>query len=137
MNAIEKYSGVGFKLGGVSESIVIFLRGARICQGVRANICKNFEERSCIKLHRICEDAATATGKQVKRIDVDTLKSYHLLEGQEQMFLKRDCQIALPTGVTATCVYVMPKYTLRYGKEHLFSTIKVRKTHSNSIIVCK
>ena len=68
---------------------------------MRAHICTKFQERRYSKLNIICEDAATASGKQVKRLDVDTLKSYYLLERQEQMFLKRDCQIVLLTGVVA------------------------------------
>ena len=70
------------------------------------------------------EDAGEPRGAQLKRLDVDTLKDYHLAEGQEQMFLKRDCQIVWSTCVLATCVYVMLKYTVRFGKENLSGWIK-------------
>ena len=66
----------------------------------------------------IAKDAGKARGKQLKRLDVDSLKLYYWAEGQEHMFLKHDCQMELSTGAVATCVYVMPKYTSRYGKEN-------------------
>ena len=64
------------------------------------------------------EDEGKARGQQVKRLDVDLLRNYLWTEGAEQMYVKRDCHIEWSTGVVATCVYVMPKYTLRYGKEN-------------------
>ena len=63
------------------------------------------------------EDEGQARGKQVERLDVELLRNYLWAEGAEQIFVKRDCQITLSTGALATCVYVMPKYILQYGKE--------------------
>ena len=66
------------------------------------------------------EDAGERRGKQLKRLGVDSLEYHYWPEGAEQMFLKRDCQIELSPGVFASCVYVRPKYTLRFGKENGF-----------------
>ena len=53
---------------------------------------------------------------QKRRLDVETIRAYLLEHGQEQLYMKEDCDIPIGGGVSIIAVFAMPKYTLAFGK---------------------
>jgi hypothetical protein len=52
-----------------------------------------------------------------KRLDGKAIRGYFLEHGAAGTFLESACNLKLADGSTATKVYVMPKYTLRFASE--------------------